>query len=99
MDDTINSQDSPIWENDLVIFFCRAADEDSDIQGFEEVYCMAMDVLDSLWVNMEAKYMDFPRVLQLVKLHIKQVATTRPTDWEDFRNRIERVLITHGPPA
>ncbi len=41
-----------------------------EINGFEEIYCMALDVLDSLWVHMDAKYMDFPRVLQLVKHHV-----------------------------
>lgn len=31
---------------------------------------MALEVLDTLWLDLDAKYMDFPRVLRIVRQHV-----------------------------
>eukprot|EP01113_Clastostelium_recurvatum_P035490 TRINITY_DN4958_c0_g1_i2.p1 TRINITY_DN4958_c0_g1~~TRINITY_DN4958_c0_g1_i2.p1 ORF type:complete len:578 (+),score=133.29 TRINITY_DN4958_c0_g1_i2:26-1759(+) len=62
---------------------------------FEEVYCIIFDVLDAVWVKMNAGYMDFPRVMATVRSSIEQVASTRPNGWHEFRNRIAQLIIAH----
>lgn len=99
VNDSINAKNSPVWDNEFLIFLCRANSDDPENSGFEEIYCMAMSVLDRLWLDLDAKYMDFPRVLKLVRQQLKQVVSARPADWEDFRNRIQHILITRTPDS
>lgn len=36
-------------------------------KSFDEIYCIALRVLDTTWDEMNASYMDFPRVIAAVK--------------------------------
>jgi len=53
-------------------------------KGFEEVYCIAFKILDSTWDEMNASYMDFPRVIAAVKKQIGDVLITNPTSVDQF---------------
>lgn len=52
--------------------------------AFEEMYCTTFQVLDHLWDDMNASYMDFPRVLAAVQKQIVEVIDARPLTLEQF---------------
>eukprot|EP01133_Synstelium_polycarpum_P003440 gene3440-3907_t len=52
--------------------------------AFEEVYCIAFQLLDVTWDNMNASYMEFPKVIATVKQAIVTALDTKPTTLEAF---------------
>lgn len=75
IDDT--SPDGPIFP---VIFSHRHA--------FEEMYCTAFEVLDHTWDDMNASYMDFPKVIAAVHKQIVEVMDSRPFSIENFHTML-----------
>ena len=49
------------------------------VDAFEEMYCILFQLLDRTWDEMNAAYMDFPRVLDAVKEKISVVLKTSDT--------------------
>ncbi|EFA86617.1 engulfment and cell motility ELM family protein [Heterostelium album PN500] len=52
--------------------------------AFEEVYCIAFQLLDITWDTMNASYMEFPKVIATVKQSIVTALETKPTTLEAF---------------
>eukprot|EP00026_Physarum_polycephalum_P003210 Phypoly_transcript_03220.p1 GENE.Phypoly_transcript_03220~~Phypoly_transcript_03220.p1 ORF type:complete len:700 (+),score=127.66 Phypoly_transcript_03220:236-2335(+) len=52
--------------------------------AFEEMYCTTFQVLDHTWDDMNASYMDFPKVLAAVQKQIMEVIDARPLTLEQF---------------
>lgn len=77
------SPDGPIFP---VLFSHRFA--------FEEMYCTAFEVLDHTWDDMNASYMDFPKVIAAVHKQIVEVMDARPLSLEQFHN----LLCNKGRP-
>lgn len=67
------SPDGPIFP---VIFSHRHA--------FEEMYCSAFQVLDHTWDDMNASYMDFPKVIAAVHKQIVEVIDARPLSIDQY---------------
>jgi len=62
-------------------------------KAFEEMYCIAFHVLDTLWDEMNASYMDFPRVIAAVKKQIADVLAANPSSIDQFN----RAATWKGP--
>lgn len=52
--------------------------------AFEEMYCTTFQVLDHTWDDMNASYMDFPKVIAAVHKQIVEVIDARPLTLEQF---------------
>jgi len=52
--------------------------------AFEEMYCSSFQVLDYTWDDMNASYMDFPKVIAAVHKQIVEVVEARPLTLEQF---------------
>lgn len=53
--------------------------------AFEEVYCAAFDLLDRVWLDKKASYMEFNQVLKEVKERVAQALAARPADVDSLR--------------
>ncbi|KAL6072968.1 ELMO domain-containing protein 1 [Balamuthia mandrillaris] len=53
--------------------------------AFEEIYCIAFQVLDHTWDDMNASYMDFPKVMAAVRKQIGDVLAQNPATVEMFQ--------------
>eukprot|EP00741_Cyanophora_paradoxa_P019903 tig00021178_g19208.t1 len=73
--------DLPTWETPLFKFFCHLYDQPS---AFEELYCLAFQVLDRIWVRTGATYLDFPRVLALTRRCIEGALGRAPGSLEEM---------------
>ncbi len=63
-------------------------------KAFEELYCVSFRVLDSTWDEMNASYMDFPRVIAAVKKQISDVLASNPTSIDQFnKGMVYRVVL------
>lgn len=51
---------------------------------FEEIYCIALRVLDVTWDEMNASYMDFPRVISAVRKQMGDVFVKNPITLDQF---------------
>eukprot|EP01113_Clastostelium_recurvatum_P031692 TRINITY_DN3983_c0_g1_i2.p1 TRINITY_DN3983_c0_g1~~TRINITY_DN3983_c0_g1_i2.p1 ORF type:complete len:737 (-),score=209.05 TRINITY_DN3983_c0_g1_i2:84-2294(-) len=54
--------------------------------AFEEMYGTAFQVLDYTWDDMNASYMDFPRVIAAVKKQIAEVLAASPLSLDQFHS-------------
>lgn len=50
--------------------------------SFEEIYCIAFQVLDKTWDEMKASYMDFSKVIAAVRSHVEAVLDSQPINIE-----------------
>lgn len=50
-----------------------------------QVYCLAFEVLDRVWLEMRASYMDFPAVLQRVRGQLDSALCSQPRSLEGLR--------------
>lgn len=57
-------------------------------KAFEELYCIVFKVLDSTWDEMNASYMDFPKVIAAVKKRVTEVLQTNPSSIEIFNKSV-----------
>jgi len=55
--------------------------------SFHEVYVTVLRVLDTTWDDMNAGYMDFPKVIAAVKKQISDVLATNPASIEQFNRQ------------
>lgn len=53
--------------------------------AFEELYCMAFELLDREWLSMRASYMDFPAVIGRVRKQSEAALAGRPATTEELR--------------
>lgn len=53
--------------------------------AFEEVYCAAFDVLDRVWLERGATYMEFNQVLKEVRERVRKALAAQPADVEALR--------------
>lgn len=53
--------------------------------AFELVYCLVFEVLDRVWLEMRAEYMDFPAVLQRVRGQLESALGSQPRSLEGLR--------------
>lgn len=54
-----------------------------DQESFWKLYCYSFVLLDKEWIDMKADYMDFPRVMERVRLHVTElVQNGSATDME-----------------
>jgi hypothetical protein len=60
--------------------------------AFEEVYCLAFQLLDRTWEEMNANYMDFPKVIATVRSQIETVLESQPLSVE----AMARLLLSGG---
>jgi len=58
------------------------------LTAFEELYCISFRVLDNTWDEMNASYMDFPKVIAAVKKQIGEVLATNPSSLDQFNKVI-----------
>lgn len=52
--------------------------------AFEEMYCTIFQVLDRTWDEMNASYMEFPKVIAAVKRQISDSLQVNPTSLDNF---------------
>ena len=65
--------------------------------AFEEMYCTIFQVLDRTWDEMNASYMEFPKVIAAVKRQISDSLQVNPTSLESFcRTSTTASLLTGG---
>jgi len=62
-------------------------------KAFEEIYCTSLKVLDNTWDEMNASYMDFPRVIAAVKKLVSDVIASNPASLDQFN----RAALWSGP--
>jgi ELMO/CED-12 family protein len=53
--------------------------------AIEEMYCTTCEVLDRMWEEMQASYMDFGKVIKRVTQQIEDVLKSKPMTIENFR--------------
>lgn len=83
------SVSSPQWNTDLMFFLCGSASE----RGFEEVYCSYMQLLDGIWMEVKATYMDFPKVSQMVKQRFLSILKRRPVGVTQLRMWVQQEVL------
>lgn len=65
--------------------------------AFEEMYCTIFQVLDRTWDEMNASYMEFPKVIAAVKRQISDSLQVNPTSLDSFcRTSATANLLTGG---
>jgi len=62
--------------------------------SFNEMYCIAFQVLNRMWDEMKASYMDFPNVLKVVRGQINDVLNNKPMNIENFQKMA--FMLAHG---
>jgi len=62
--------------------------------AFNEMYCIAFQVLNRMWDEMKASYMDFPNVLKVVRGQINDVLNNKPMNIENFQKMA--FMLAHG---
>jgi len=62
-------------------------------KSFHEIYVTVLRVLDNTWDEMNASYMDFPKVIAAVKKQISDVLAGNPSSIEQFN----RAALWTGP--
>jgi len=55
-------------------------------QAFQEIYCIAFQMLDYTWDEMKASYMDFPKVLAAVKKQLEAILSKEPATIDTFNS-------------
>lgn len=58
---------------------------DSSEDAFNELYCLTFEVLDRVWLDKQATYMEFPTIMQQTKRVVESALLTRPKSLEDLR--------------
>ncbi|KAG7951542.1 hypothetical protein I3843_12G012000 [Carya illinoinensis] len=48
-----------------------------DEKAFDELYCIAFEMMDAQWLAMNASYMDFNEVLQVTRTQVGKKAVFR----------------------
>ncbi|KAK9809149.1 hypothetical protein WJX72_010219 [[Myrmecia] bisecta] len=61
---------------------------DSDA-AFEQLYCAAFRLLDRVWLQMRASYMEFAVVLKQVRKQLDQVLSSHPASLQDVKRMLE----------
>eukprot|EP00696_Hemimastix_kukwesjijk_P003358 gnl/Hemi2/14136_TR4799_c0_g1_i1.p1 gnl/Hemi2/14136_TR4799_c0_g1~~gnl/Hemi2/14136_TR4799_c0_g1_i1.p1 ORF type:complete len:416 (+),score=110.82 gnl/Hemi2/14136_TR4799_c0_g1_i1:224-1471(+) len=74
---------SRTWETPLFLFLCRLYDADGGLRNaFQEFYCVIFQLLDRVWVHMQAHYFDFPKVIESVKKRAAHALALKPATLE-----------------
>ncbi|KAL0490944.1 ELMO domain-containing protein [Acrasis kona] len=55
---------------------------------FEELVWTACELLDVIWINEKASYMEYPKVLQICMDHLNKVLDNRPVSFAHMRNML-----------
>lgn len=63
--------------------FCQLL-KDSDV-AFEEVYCVAYALLDKVWLEQKATYMQFNAVLKEVRSRMEAALQARPQSIQQLK--------------
>jgi hypothetical protein len=58
--------------------------------AFEEMYCATFGVLDRMWDEMNASYMDFPKVIAAVKKQIESLLDVNPVSLDTFTRALSK---------
>lgn len=64
-------------------------DAASGHMAFLELYCTAFVLLDSVWLDMKASYMQFPQVLKVVRDSMERALAAQPATVGDVRQRLK----------
>lgn len=72
-------------EADVYMGFCNLVGTEEF--AFEEIYKSSLDLLDELWTESRAKYLEFPYLLARVRTRVCDTLICRPSTISDF-NRI-----------
>ena len=65
-------------------------------RAFEEIYCITFRILDTTWDEMNASYMDFPKVIAAVRKRISDVINTNPLTIDQFQKAVTIIGATHN---
>eukprot|EP01025_Chloroclados_australasicus_P004692 TRINITY_DN1121_c2_g3_i1.p1 TRINITY_DN1121_c2_g3~~TRINITY_DN1121_c2_g3_i1.p1 ORF type:complete len:305 (+),score=42.59 TRINITY_DN1121_c2_g3_i1:62-916(+) len=57
---------------------------------FEEVYCIAMKILDEIWLEAKATYMDFPHILKQTKQRVQEAFDKKPRNMNELRKLLQK---------
>lgn len=58
--------------------------------AFEEMYCKTFQALDRMWDDMNASYMDFPKVIAAVRKQIEDVLEINPVTLDIFSRAVTK---------
>jgi hypothetical protein len=58
--------------------------------SFEEMYCATFGVLDRMWDEMNASYMEFPKVIAAVKKQIESLLDLNPVSLDTFTRALSK---------
>lgn len=61
--------------------------------AFEELYCVVFAILDRTWDELNASYMDFPKVLAAVKSITADALARHPICIQDFRHSCNSAAV------
>ena len=50
-----------------------------------QIYCVTFEVLDRVWLEMRASYMEFPSVMQRVRSQLHTAMSSRPRSLEGLK--------------
>jgi engulfment and cell motility protein 2 len=78
------SPSSEQWNSDLFAFLCQLSIEGM-AHPLEEVYCIAMELLEQTWVLTKASYMDYNFVLKNMRRRMEGLLARRPGTLGEFR--------------
>jgi ELMO domain-containing protein len=53
--------------------------------AFEEMYCTLFELLDSVWLEMHASYMDFPAVMKATRARFEKAMADKPRTSQQLR--------------
>lgn len=56
--------------------------------AFEVLYCIVFELLDKVWLEMRASYMEFGAVMQQVKKHTDTVLRQKPATMDELRDKL-----------
>jgi len=81
---------SAIWLGLAGKAFCALL-HDSDV-AFEELYCSCFALLDRIWLQRRASYMEFNSVMQEVKAQLDKALRRRPKTLTELRQHLHSSL-------
>ncbi|KAN0025768.1 hypothetical protein ACTFIU_000031 [Dictyostelium citrinum] len=89
---------SSFWSSSYMAMLCSMSRHND--HAFEELYFLIFNLLDHLWIQMNATYMMFPLVIKKLKSQLNEISNFNPNSFDEVRARfdlIQRLNIIDNP--
>ncbi|KYQ88314.1 engulfment and cell motility ELM family protein [Tieghemostelium lacteum] len=84
---------SSFWSSSFMAMLC-AMSRESD-HAFEELYFLVFKLMDHIWTEMNATYMQFPVVTKKLKSLLSEISQLSPNSFDEVRAKFDLIMISN----